>query len=78
MRALLCNSMCNCYRRLKAADDEELVREVLDHLRRNHPAVAHDEVQVREIVSARAYELEYAVVYEDGDGPDEEFGPEYY
>jgi len=78
MRALLCNSKCNCYRRLKAADDEELVREVLDHLRRNHPAVPHDEVQVREIVSACAYELEYAVVYEDKDGPEKEFGPEYY
>ena len=78
MRALLCSSLCNCYRRLKAADDEELVGEILDHLRRNHPAVPLDEAQVREIVSARAYELKYVAVYEDGDGPDEEFGPEYY
>jgi predicted small metal-binding protein len=78
MRALLCSSLCNCYRSLKAADDEELVGEILDHIRRNHPAVPLDEAQVREIVSTRAYELKYVAVYEDGDGPDEEFGPEYY
>jgi predicted small metal-binding protein len=79
MRALLCRCVCNCYRRLKADDDEELVGEVLDHLRRNHPAIALDEAQVREIVSTRAYELvEYAAVYEDAEGPDEEFGPEPY
>ncbi len=65
MRALLCSSLCNCYRRLKAVDDEELVGEVLDHLRRNYPATPPYEGQVREIVSARAYDLGYAAVYED-------------
>ena len=79
MRALLCGCVCNCRRRLRAADDEQLVSEVLDHLRRDHPTIPLGEERVREIISARAYELvEYAVVYEDGEGPDEEFGPEPY
>ena len=79
MRALLCGCVCNCRLRLRAADDEELVSEVLDHLRRDHPTIPLGEERVREIISARAYELvEYAVVYEDGEGPDEEFGPEPY
>jgi predicted small metal-binding protein len=78
VRALLCGCVCNCRRRLKAADDEQLVSEVLDHLRRAHPAIPLGEERVREIISARAYKLEYAVVYEDGEGPDEEFGPEPY
>ena len=78
MRALLCSSLCNCYRRLKAADDEELVEEILDHLGRNHPAIPLDKAQIRDIVSARAYEIGYRAVFEDGEGPDEEFGPEPY
>ncbi len=79
MRALLCGCVCNCRRRLKAADDEQLVSEVLDHLRRDHPTIPLGEERVWEIISARAYELvEYAAVYEDGEGPDEEFGPEPY
>ena len=78
MRALLCGCVCNCRLRLRAADDEELVSEVLDHLRRDHPTIPFGEERVREIISARAYELEYAAVYEDGEGPDVEFGPEPY
>jgi len=78
MRALLCGCVCNCHHRLRADDDEGLVGEVLDHLRRNHPAVPLDDARVREIVSARAYKLEYAAVYEEEEGPDEEFGPEAY
>jgi hypothetical protein len=69
--------MC-CRRRLKAAGDEQLVSEVLDHLRRDHPTIPLGEGQVREIISTRAYELEYAAEYEDGEGPDEEFGLEPY
>jgi hypothetical protein len=58
--------VCNCRRRLKAADDEQLVSEVLDHLRRNHPTIPVGEERVREIVFARSYELvEYVTVYED-------------
>jgi predicted small metal-binding protein len=78
VRALLCGSVCNCRRRLSGADDEQLVSEVLDHLRRDHPTIPLGEEWVREIVFARAYELEYAAVYKDGQGPDEEFGPEPY
>jgi hypothetical protein len=36
------------------------------------------EDRVREFVTIRAYNLEYAAVYGDGEGPDEEFGPEPY
>jgi hypothetical protein len=36
------------------------------------------ENQVREFVTVKAYNLEYAEVYADGEGPDEEFGPEPY
>jgi predicted small metal-binding protein len=71
VRALLCGCVCNCRRRLKAADDEQLVSEVLDHLRRNHPTIPVGEERVREIVFARSYELvEYVTVYEDREGPD--------
>ena len=77
-RALLCGCVCNCRLRLRAADDEELVSEVLDHLRRDHPTMPLDEERIWEIISACAYELKYAAVYESGQGPDEEFGPEPY
>ena len=36
------------------------------------------EDRVREFVTVRAYNLVYAAVYADGEGPDEEFGPEPY
>ena len=42
----------------------------------DHPAMGFSEERIREFVSLRAYDLEYAVVY--GDGLDEEFGPEPY
>jgi hypothetical protein len=36
------------------------------------------EERIRKFVTVRAYDLEYATVYADGEGPDEEFGPEPY
>jgi hypothetical protein len=36
------------------------------------------EGRIRELVTVRAYDFEYATVYADGEGPDEEFGPEPY
>jgi hypothetical protein len=35
----------------------------LDHLRRYHPVAPLGEERVREIVTARAYEIEYNAVY---------------
>jgi predicted small metal-binding protein len=79
MRAVLCASLCNCRHSLQAEDDEGLVELALEHLRQRHPAAPLNEEQVMETVSTHAYTLEYAHVgYEDGVGPDEEFGPEPY
>jgi hypothetical protein len=60
------------------SDDDELFGEVLAHLSRDHPATPFSEERVRELVTVRAYHLEHAAVYVDGEGPDEEFGPEPY
>lgn len=75
---MLCDRLCNCQQGISGADDEELFGEVLAHLSRDHPAIAFSENQVREFVTIKAYNLEYAAVYADGEGPDEEFGPEPY
>ena len=68
---------CGCGRRLEAGNDEELFGEVSKHLRREHPATAMKDGQVRAFVS-HAYKLEHASPYAGGEGPDEEFGPEPY
>ena len=78
MRALLCERLCNCHHSIKGADDDELFGEVLTHARREHPAIAFPEEQLREFVAMRAYNVEYSAVYADGEGPDEEFGLEPY
>jgi hypothetical protein len=75
VRKLLYESLCNCHQSISGADDE-LLGEVLAHLSRDHPAMPFCEERIREFVSVRAYNLEYAVVYTDG--LDEEFGPEPY
>jgi predicted small metal-binding protein len=77
MRAVLCASLCNCRHSLRAAYDEGLVEVALEHLRRHHPAAPAEEVGVRKIISTRAYDIEYEVVYEGGYyGPEAEFGLE--
>ena len=45
---------------------------------RVHPAMPFSEDRVREFVTIRAYNLEYAAVYANGEGLDEEFGPKPY
>ncbi len=57
MRALLCHY---CRHRLEAEDDEALLGLVRDHLIQEHPAIVPIDEQVGEIVSTRAYRLEYA------------------
>ena len=61
MRAVL----CHCRQHLEAKDDEMLYVLVQEHLILEHPAIEPSEDQVREIVSTRAYDLEYAYPYAD-------------
>lgn len=75
MRAMLCR--CRCH--LEAEDDQRLCELLRSHLVREHEAPPLDEEQIGRIVAERAYEQHYALVgYEDGVGPDEEFGLEPY
>ena len=81
-RALLCGSLCDCNHSIRGADDD-LFGEVLAHLRRDHPAMLFPEERIRQVVAIKAYNVEeYALVYADGEVPDEEeeeeFGPEPY
>ena len=78
MRALLCDRLCDCNHSIKGADDDELFGEVLAHLRRDHPAMLFPKERIQEFVAIKAYNVEYAAVYADGEGPDEEFGLEPY
>jgi predicted small metal-binding protein len=75
MQALL----CSCRRHLEGADEEELFREVLEHIRREHPLMELSETQLREVVEAYSYCYELVEVYAGaGAAPEEEFGPEPY
>jgi predicted small metal-binding protein len=77
MRALL----CSCRRHLEGADEEELFREVLEHIRREHPMMELSEAQLREVVAAHSYRYELVEVYAGAAGTEpgeEEFGPEPY
>ena len=78
MRKLFCVRLCNCHRSISAADDDELFGQVLAHLSRDHSVAPFSEERVREFVTVQAYGFEHAAVYADGEGPDEEFGPEPY
>ena len=73
MRALL----CHCRQHLEAEDDDALYGVVRDHLIRDHPAIPPTDEQVAEIVTTRAYNLEYVLVYAtDSAFEEEEFGPD--
>jgi hypothetical protein len=63
VRKLLYESLCNCHQSTSGADDDELFSEVLAHLSRDHPAMPFCEERIREFVTIRAYNLEYAAVY---------------
>jgi predicted small metal-binding protein len=58
MRAVVCALLCNCRHTLRADDDEGLMAAALEHLRRCHPAAPLGEERIRDIVYARAYEIE--------------------
>ena len=74
MRALL----CHCRQHLEARDDEALFGVVRDHLVRVHPAIPPTDEQIGEIVTTRAYEFEYVLVYASDTAFEEEFGPDPY
>jgi hypothetical protein len=74
MRALL----CHCRQHLEASDDEALFGVVRDHLMREHPAIPPTDEQVGEIVTTRAYNLEYVLMYASDTASEEEFGPGPY
>ncbi len=67
---------CDCKRRLKASDEEGLIRRVVDHLKADHPGEPSSEAGVREIVAARSYGFEEVAVV--GTDVEEEFGMEPY
>lgn len=70
--------LCHCRRRLVADDAEALQSLVREHLEREHPSIPPSAEQVREIVSTRAYDLQYAELYVGREGMTEDFGPEPY
>ena len=53
MRVIDCNV---CGATIKAANDDELVRELDRHMKSEHPDVEWGEDQARELVQAQAYE----------------------
>jgi hypothetical protein len=47
---------CDCGQTLQAANDEDLFREARSHVDQEHPDMQLSDDQVRELVSAKAYE----------------------
>ena len=70
--------LCHCRQRLVADDVETLHVLVREHLEQEHPSIPPSAEQVKEIVSTRAYDLQYAELYVGRDGMTEDFGPEPY
>jgi predicted small metal-binding protein len=52
MRVIDCNE---CGDTVKAANDEELARELDRHMKSEHPDVEWDDEQATELISAQAY-----------------------
>ncbi|HJQ28333.1 MAG TPA: hypothetical protein VJ827_03260 [Rubrobacter sp.] len=66
--------LCHCRKHLEAGDEGALHVLVRDHLEREHPSIPPSDEQVEEIISTRAYDLQYV----GRDGIAEDFGPEPY
>ena len=47
---------CECGKTLQAANDEDLADAVRDHVAEDHPDMELSDEQVREMVSAQAYD----------------------
>lgn len=52
MRVIDCNV---CGATINAANDDELVRELREHMHSDHPDVEFDDEQARELVAEQAY-----------------------
>ena len=70
--------LCHCRRHLEADDEEALHVLVREHLEQEHPSIPPSDEQVKEIVSTRAYDLQYAELHVGSGGMSEVFGPEPY
>ena len=70
--------LCHCRQHLEADSEEALHVLVREHLEREHPSIPPSNEQVREIISTRAYDLQYAELHVGGDGMSDDFGPEPY
>jgi predicted small metal-binding protein len=49
---------CECGQTLQAANDEDLAREVRDHVAEEHPDMDMSDEQVEELVSSQAYDAQ--------------------
>ena len=49
---------CECRKTLQAANDEDLVRVVKEHVAEDHPDMNLTDDQVEELVGAQAYDAE--------------------
>jgi predicted small metal-binding protein len=49
---------CDCGKTLQAANDDDLVGAVRDHVAEDHPDMEMSEDQAREMVSAQAYDAQ--------------------
>ena len=48
---------CPCGHNFRAADDEELFRLCREHIDRDHPEMDRDDEQIRQRISADAYDV---------------------
>jgi predicted small metal-binding protein len=48
---------CPCGHRLEGADDEELFRLALEHVQTHHPEMQRTDEQLRERITADAYDV---------------------
>jgi predicted small metal-binding protein len=53
MRVLECNV---CGETLAAANDEELLKRLRDHMESEHPSTSFDEARAREMIANEAYD----------------------
>jgi predicted small metal-binding protein len=49
---------CECGKTLQAANDDDLVRAVQDHVEADHPGMEMSGDQARELVSSQAYDAQ--------------------
>jgi len=70
--------LCHCRQHLEADCEEALQVLVREHLMREHSSIPPTDKQVQELVSTRAYDLQYVEVHVGRDGMAEDFGPEPY